>query len=393
MSDIGAPAKRGEDSPVPTDIQTRKFSRPEKDEPNDNLIPKSFIEQRAEERQGRTLSYADLYAVASGDRMAESVSNPLHGQPAPAHPAAQPVQNPAAAPVGMQYPGMPAQGMVQPGMMQPGMAAPHPPAGYVMPVQYANFAPGGQIMSYGQPMPAYPAAYPYGYAPLPRAPFIPPQEPWKPGQRAASLWGSFLQHTIFAIAAQIFVYGALFLLFAGTSWDGQDDIFQNGMPSTLTDFLVWLAKPENLLLSYVLLFIVVAALCVVAYYSGALWQRAKGLRGRAKAFWLTALSGGGITILVFITTSPVTFFVWLFGSVLLGPGGNAGMWGMTFTLILIGGLINGFICMGFGRIFLSKERPRIDFARLAAEAEARARAEDERALAGDSKDKYRIDGT
>lgn len=383
MTDIGAPPKRGEATPVPTDIETRKFQRPHEDRTDDHLIPKSYLEQRAEERRQRTPTYADLYAVATADASTEPVNNPLPtGQPLPA----QPTMNPVAAqhPLAVQQP-IAAQAMA------------YAPPGYIMPGAYMDFSPGAQMQGYGQP--PYAAnpygGYPYGYArPMPGVPFVSPQEPWKPGQRAAALWGSFFQHTLFAIAVQVFLYGGLFLLLAATSWEGAEDVFENGMPSTLTDFMVWLAKPEHLMLSLVLLVLVVGSFSVGAYYSGALWQRAKGLQGRAKSFWLTSITGGSITFFTYLLFSPVIFIVWLFASLLIGQGGYAGMWSTTFFLIFLGGVVNGFICMGFGRLFLSRARPRIDFAKLAAEAEARARDADERALAGESDEaKYRIDGT
>ncbi|MGO3846503.1 hypothetical protein, partial [Agrococcus casei] len=57
---IGAPAKRGENTPVPKDIETKKFRRSDDSEPQDDLIPMSYVEQRAEERQSeprRSLYY------------------------------------------------------------------------------------------------------------------------------------------------------------------------------------------------------------------------------------------------------------------------------------------------------------------------------------------------
>ena len=393
MPDL-VPAKRGENTPVPTDVETKKLERTSAQQPDDHLIPKSYLEQRAEERQSRGHTYADLYDVAKGEKKTAAVSNPAPQTAPRQQPTANPMAvNPMAAPAPVM------SGYAMPNHIEPQYAM----QGYSVPGAYADFAPGGQIthpVHYAQPRYAQPPVWQPQYAQYQYAQpgvmphYVPPQQPWRPGQRAAALWGSFLQHTIFAVAVQIFLYGSLFLLLAATSWQDTEGIFVDDVPTTLTDFMVWLAKPEHLLLSFALVFLVVGALCVAAYYSGAAWQRAKGLQGRAKSFWLTAITGGSITFFTFLIFSPITFFAWLIFGLLFGGGGNAGLWSSAFIFIVLGGVINGFVCMGFGRLFLSKARPPVDFAKLAAEAEARARAADEQALAGEPvEERFRIQGT
>lgn len=408
MPDL-VPAKRGENTPVPADVETKKVERAAGSQPDDLLIPKSYLEQRAEERQSRGHTYAELYDVAKGDGKADAVSNPVPRTAAQPLSATNPMTvNPMAAPAPVMS-GHAVPGYAAPNHSVPNHAEPHYAVqGYSIPGTYADFAPGGQLahaVHYAQPRYAQPPFWQppfwqpqygqYQYAQPGFTPhYVPPQEPWKPGQRAAALWGSFFQHTIFAIAVQIFLYGSLFLLLAATSWQDAEGIFIDDVPTTLTDFMVWLAKPEHLLLSFVLVLIVVGALFVTAYYTGAGWQRAKGLQGRAKSFWLTTITGGSISFFTFAIFSPITLFAWLIIGLLFGAGGNAGLWASTFIFILLGAVINGFVCMGFGRLFLSKARPPIDFAKLAAEAEARARAQDEQALAGEpAEERFRIHGT
>ena len=391
MSDIGAPAKRGEDTPVPEGLTQRtveRRERPAEASPNDDLIPMSFVEQRARERASRPASYESLYVTAAEAAPPESVANPVAAgfRPLDQLPVAPgvPVANPLAGyPAGLYA--IPPQGYPMQAPLQYG-------AGYATPMPH--YAPSAHGAGYGLPAPQY-APPQYGYDAAPMMAPVPPREPWRPGQRAAAMWGSFVQHALFAIAVQVFVLGGLFLVLTASSWEGVDDVFGGTVPGTFTDFMVWLAKPENVALSAVLLTIVTVGLAVAGYFIGAIWQKHRGLQGRAKAYWLTAATGGSISAVAAVFVSPGTFILWVMLVLFVGNGGTmAGMWSSTFLLIFLGAIANGFICMGFGRLFLSNARPRVDYARLAAEAEARARAEDEIAMAGAADpDRFRISGT
>ena len=368
MSEVGAPAKRGEDTPVPEGVTTRGPVRSGEAEEHDELIPLSFVEQRAQERASRPAAYRALYVTDADPAPAAAAPNPLA---AGIRPLDAPVTYPAA-PFG-----------TGPQVQNPYAVQPYFAPSYGPPPGYSPY--GAAMQPYG--VPAHPYAAPVA--------MLPPREPWRPGQRAAALWGSFVQHVFFGIAMQVFVLGSFFLLLTMTSWDDVEGFLDDEMPGTFTDFMVWLAKPENVALSFVILLLVTATLAAVGWFIGSVWQQHRGLKGRARAFWLTTVTGGSISAGAALLLSPATVVLWFMLVLFAGNGGfMASMWGATFLIILLGALANGFICMGFGRMFLSNARPRVDFARLAAEAEARARAEDERAMgAADVDARYRIDGT
>ena len=401
---LGAPAKRGEDTPVPSDIETKRFARPRETEVHDELIPMSYVEQRAEERQRQPA--ANLYYLPDDDTDDEVVTNPLGASGGAQSPTSQ-VANPLPYGTGAyvpQYGAAPYYG-AQPVPQQPapyGLMPGMQPGAH--PLQMYQLAPGQgyapQFNPYGYPHQYYGQSYPgaglpTGYAPNPvgqvyGAPFGtgifgPPREVWSLKRKRMALWSSFLQQVLAAIAVHVLVFGALFLLVASTSWnDFAEEAMVDG-PASFTGFMVWLSHPSRVWLSVVLLLLITGAVFAFGYWIGAYLQKSAGItNGRARAFWLAGISGGGITFFAWILVYFILGFFVLIFAMVDGQGFGA-VWGAAFFMIAFASIVHGFYSMAFGRIFLHGSRPPIDFQQLAAEAEARARAADEARMARDPK--------
>ena len=369
-SDPLAPAKRGEDTPVPKDVATQRFQRVEDREPQDELVPMSYVEQRAEERsqQPRPL----LYVQDDEPARVSDVENPLAGE-APLPAQSTRVGNPMGMPVGygqmpayMPYGSTPQLAYTQ-GAVQP--------MGY--PTQMYQLSPGqGYMPQYNPYGIAYqPMMYP-GYAPAAGS-FGPQLEVWSKKRKRVALWSSFLQQTLAALALHVFVIGGLFLAIASQSWNDFADGSMADGPASFTGFMVWLSHPDRVWMSILMLLMVTGALFAGAYWIGMLMQKNAGIvRGRHKAFWLAGISGGGITVIAWPIVYFVTWFVLLL-MIMIDGQGFGGIWIASFTVIVLASVVHGFYSMAFSRMFLHGARPPIDFNRLAQEAEARARAEDE----------------
>ena len=156
-------------------------------------------------------------------------------------------------------------------------------------------------------------------------------------------------------------------------------------PASFTGFMVWLSHPSRVWLSVVLLLLITGAVFAFGYWIGAYLQKSAGItNGRARAFWLAGISGGGITIFAWVLVYVVLGFFVLIFAMVDGQGFGA-VWGAAFFMIALASIVHGFYSMAFGRIFLHGSRPPIDFQQLAAEAEARARAADEARMGRDPK--------
>ena len=425
---VGAPAKRGEDTPVPKDIETKKFRRPDEQGPQDDLIPMSYVEQRAEERQSEPRPSL-YYLSADDDEPQGDVANPLAGKAGAVAGAGPGVANPmlalqaqamAYAPP-MQQPMMP--GYIPAGYVpQGGQLAAYPTAqpaygypqqmhqlqgahAYAQPMGVPGQYPApygvqypGQYPMYGQqPMGAQnPMAYaqPYGAGFNVPGVFGPPREVWSKRRKRAAIWSSFVQQSLASFALHLFVFGGLFLWIASMSWNDFAETAMLDGPETFTGFMVWLSHPSRVWISVLLLLLVTGALFALGYWIGALWQKSAGIRqGRARAFWLAGVSGGGITVFAWVIVYFILWFV-LFIWVSIDGQGIGGIWMASLGLMMFASIIHGFYSMAFSRMFLHGSRPQVDLQQLAAEAEARARAADHQRMAGDDPDaEYRISGT
>lgn len=400
---LGAPAKRGENTPVPKDVQTKRFAKPEAARPVDELIPMSYVEQRAEERQSQPAQHL-YYLPDDEDTGADAVANPVGGSGGGVPASQGPVQNPLAQnpalygmpPYAPYYGAQPVPQLPAPYAPMPGMTpGAHPLQMYQLAPEH-GYAP--QFNPYGYPHQYYGQPYqvPAGYSMPQQMPlygvsggtgiFGPPREVWSKKRKRVALWSSFIQQTLAAIALHVLVFGALFLLVASTSWN---DFAEDGMvdgPASFTGFMVWLSHPSRVWISVVLLLIVTSTVFAFAYWIGSYMQKSAGIRqGRASAFWLAGVSGGGITFFAWIIVYFIVGFIVLIIFMVDGQG-FAGVWGAAFFMMALASVVHGFYSMAFGRMFLHRARPAIDFQQLAAEAEARARAEDEARMARDPHD-------
>lgn len=371
----GAPPPPGADSPVPADAAARAAAsgrgarlRASVVEPEDRLVPATALERRAAERAARRRA-----APPPAWRPA-AVANPAAGawwtEPAAGHaslPGYAAQQTASAAPQG---------GYAPPPGYAPWQAAHPPQPGFSLQPRYAP-QPGYAPQPHG--FAAHPSAHPVP----PYASALPPRVPWTGRQRAAALLGAWLGQTVMALATHLLVATTLVVGFAAllhASGEGVEEIQGDSLSSAVA---LW-ALPERLWATALVVLLVCGTLLAIGWLAQALWQRQEGIARPHRSAWLAWLCTTAATGLIGSATWPIALFTGLFWLLLSTDASltTGSMWSLLFGLLAIAVVLSGGVGLLFGWLFLSTSRERVDPVRVAAEAEAAARARDEAELEG-----------